>query len=127
MQLKVVKVVKVVLISTGSYAIKAGKGGKGDDIADATRQTGERGYNIYELNICEGSFLDYKINIKFDKRPTYMAKDTCVYGKRDLRIWQKSPTYTAKETYQHCIPDLRSPLPLSAAHTSCFSLVSLVV
>ena len=119
------------LISTGSYAIKVGKGGKGNDMADATddatRQTGERGYNIYELNICEGSFLDYKINIKFDKRPTYMAKDTCVYGKRDLRIWQKSPTYMAKETYQHCIPDLRSPLPLSAAHTSCFSLVSLVV
>jgi len=32
-------------ISTGSYIIKVGKGGKGYDIADSTRQTGERGYN----------------------------------------------------------------------------------
>ena len=28
-----------------------------------------------------------------------MAKETYVYGKRDLCIWQKRPTYMAKETY----------------------------
>jgi len=29
----------------------------------------------------------------------YMAKETYLYGKRDLLIWQKRPTYMAKETY----------------------------
>jgi len=32
------------------------------------------------------------------KRPTYMAKETYIHGKRDLHTWQKRPTYMAKET-----------------------------
>ena len=28
-----------------------------------------------------------------------MAKETCVYGKRELYLPQKRPAYTAKETY----------------------------
>ena len=28
-----------------------------------------------------------------------MAKETYLYGKRDLSIWQKRPIYMAKETY----------------------------
>ena len=28
-----------------------------------------------------------------------MAKETCIYGKRDLYIWQKRPIHMAKETY----------------------------
>ena len=29
----------------------------------------------------------------WQKRPAYMAKETCVYCKRDLCIWQKRPMY----------------------------------
>jgi len=31
----------------------------------------------------------------WQKRPTYMAKETYLYGKRDLLIWQKRPIYMA--------------------------------
>jgi hypothetical protein len=37
----------------------------------------------------------------WQKRPTYMAKETYLYGKRDLLIWQKIPTSMTKETYVH--------------------------
>ena len=40
------------------------------------------------------------------KRPTCTAKETYVYGKRDLDIWQKRPRYTAKETYVYGKRDL---------------------
>ena len=43
----------------------------------------------------------------WQKRPTYMEKETYVYDKRDLRIWQKSPTYMAKETCVYGKRDLR--------------------
>jgi len=33
----------------------------------------------------------------WQKRPTYMAKETCLYSKRDLPIWQKRPTCMAKK------------------------------
>ena len=36
------------------------------------------------------------------KRPIYMAKETYLYDKRDLSIRQKRPIYTAKETYHTC-------------------------
>jgi len=49
----------------------------------------------------------------WQKRPTYMAKETYLYGKetylygkRDLLIWQKRPTYMAKETYLYGERDL---------------------
>ena len=46
-----------------------------------------------------------------------MAKETCLYGKRDLLVWQKRPTYIGtvcavpclrctKETYLYCKRDL---------------------
>jgi len=31
----------------------------------------------------------------WQKRPTYMTKETYIYGKRDCHIWPKSPTYVA--------------------------------
>jgi len=34
----------------------------------------------------------------WQKRPVYMAKKTCLDGKRDLFMWQKRPVYVAKET-----------------------------
>ena len=45
-----------------------------------------RRYAKRDLRICQ-------------KRPTYMAKETCVYGKRDLRIWKKRSTSMAKEIF----------------------------
>jgi hypothetical protein len=40
------------------------------------------------------------------QRPVCMAKETYLYGKRDLLIWQKRPTYMAKETYLYGKSDL---------------------
>jgi hypothetical protein len=40
-------------------------------------------------------------------KETYvLAKETYLYGKRDLFIWQKRPTYMAKETYLYGKRDL---------------------
>ena len=35
----------------------------------------------------------------WQKRPTYMTKETYIYDKRDLHIWQKRLPYMAKEPY----------------------------
>ena len=39
-----------------------------------------------------------------------MAKETYVYGKRDLLVWQKRPTCMAKETYVYGKRDLATYL-----------------
>ena len=42
------------------------------------------------------------------KRPTYMAKETYLYGKRDLPIWQKRPTSTGIPVLAHAhVPRFR--------------------
>ena len=43
---------------------------------------------------------------KCQKRPTYVAKESDLHGKRDLHIWQKRPTYMAKEIYKCVKRDL---------------------
>jgi len=35
----------------------------------------------------------------WQKRRVYMAKETCIYSKRDVYIWQKRHVYMAKETF----------------------------
>ena len=35
------------------------------------------------------------------KETYHKAKETYVYGKRDLRIWQKRPNYMTKETFRN--------------------------
>ena len=40
------------------------------------------------------------------KRPICMAKETYVYGKRDLFVWQKRPICMAKETCWRRIPGI---------------------
>ena len=47
---------------------------------------------------------------KWQKRPTYMAKETYRMRKRQKRpllVWQKRPTYMAKESYLHGKRDLQ--------------------
>ena len=38
---------------------------------------------------------------KWQKRPVYVAKESCLSGKRDLCMWQKRPVYVAKESCKH--------------------------
>ena len=44
-----------------------------------------------KIGRCELDYLSLQ-------RPTYMAKETHIYGKRDLNIWKKRPKYMEKET-----------------------------
>ena len=67
---------------------------------------------ICELPLAHPRISVTSICIKRDlrmwqKRPTYVAKETYVCGKRDLRMWQKRPTYVAKEAYVCGKRDLR--------------------
>jgi len=38
---------------------------------------------------------------KWQKRPFNVAKESCLSGKRDLCMWQKRPVYVAKESCKH--------------------------
>ena len=53
------------------------------------------------------------------KRPTYIAQETYLYGKRDLLIWQKRPTYIAKETYPHGKRDLTTQACQNVGQRTC--------